>query len=536
MVVINSTIQSMLNSPVRQFSARVELHWGSSRIQNFKSTDKLMSFTVERVCEEGKFFGFGICQHAKVKILDVNREVPDIDTNCYFKIYYGVNDEYLCPHPTFYVTQCRRDENTNELTLYGYDIIHAASSHAISEVDLELPYSIGTMANRIASFLSAAGSEFQRVSNTETSITTLYEEGANLDGTELIRDVMDDMAEATQTIYFVNANNRLVFKRLSDTISPDLAITKANYIELETKAGRRLNSICHTTELGDNVSAKLNITGTTQYIRDNAFWEKREDIDVAIDEAVAVIGGLSITQFDCSWRGNYLLEPGDKIALTTKDNNTVISFVLDDTIEYDGTLKENTKWSYSDDSTESESNPTSLGDILNKTTAKVDKVNQTIDLTVSKVEGQDSRLTALELNSESITASVQQIQSSTESRLDAMGNEIDTLTNRVEATMTPEAVEIKIQEAIGDGVNKVITETGFRFDDEGLTVSKSGSEMTTTINEDGMIVYKDGTEVLTADNTGVHAIDLRAETYLHIGTYSRFQDYGEGRTGCFWIV
>ena len=63
--------------------------------------------------------------------------------------------------------------------------------------------------------------------------------------------------------------------------------------------------------------------------------------------------------------------------------------------------------------------------------------------------------------------------------------------------------------------------------------------MTTNINEDGMSVYRNNTEVLTADNAGVIAYNLKAKTYLIVGEHSRFEDYtsttGEARTGCFWI-
>ena len=384
--------------------------------------------------------------------------------------------------------------------------------------------------------MSATGLSIQRVDPSETCFALEYAEGANFEGTELIRDVLNDIAEATQTIYFIDANDRLVFKRLSDNIVPDLEITKSDYIKLDSKTGKRLAKIVSATELGDNYSASMNLSGTTVYIRDNAFWALRDDIATLVDNALDAVGGMSIRQFNCDWRGNFLLEPGDKIELTAKNDSVIVSYLLDDIIEYNGVLQEKTKWSYSDEADETESNPTSLGDILKQTTAKVDKANQTITLAINKVESYDNRLTQLELDSEGITASVQQVQQKTEDMLDAMGEEIVTLTNRVDATITPEAVEIKIQEAMGEGVNQVTTETGFTFNDVGLTVSKSGSEMTTTITEDGMSVYKDGNEVLTADNTGVKALDLRAETYLHIGTYSRFQDYGSGRTGCFWIV
>jgi hypothetical protein len=84
-------------------------------------------------------------------------------------------------------------------------------------------------------------------------------------------------------------------------------------------------------------------------------------------------------------------------------------------------------------------------------------------------------------------------------------------------------------------VNEVTTTTGFTFNADGLTVSKSGSEMTTQITEDGMRINKGSEEVLKVDNVGVKAEDLHAITYLIIGKNSRFEDYESNRTGCFWI-
>ena len=101
--------------------------------------------------------------------------------------------------------------------------------------------------------------------------------------------------------------------------------------------------------------------------------------------------------------------------------------------------------------------------------------------------------------------------------------------------MTSESVQIAINKALENGVDKVSTSTGFTFDDTGLTISKSDSEMSTLIDDDGMKVSKNEEEVLTADNTGVNAINLTARQYLIIGTNSRFEDYGDSRTGCFWI-
>ena len=85
------------------------------------------------------------------------------------------------------------------------------------------------------------------------------------------------------------------------------------------------------------------------------------------------------------------------------------------------------------------------------------------------------------------------------------------------------------------------TSTGYKFDSEGLHISKSGDEIANVIDNTGMYVKRGEEEMLTANSEGVAATDLHAKTYLIIGSEggrSRFEDYnlnGEKRTGCFWV-
>ncbi len=131
-----------------------------------------------------------------------------------------------------------------------------------------------------------------------------------------------------------------------------------------------------------------------------------------------------------------------------------------------------------------------------------------------------------------ITAEVSSIRSATTTQ----GNQINEMSSKVSAAMTSEQVNLAIQKEMGKGAAKVSTTTGYTFDDTGLTVEKSNSEMKTQITEDGMTVYKNGQETLRANNQGVEAVDLKATTYLIVGRNSRFEDMPDGkRTGCFWI-
>lgn len=115
------------------------------------------------------------------------------------------------------------------------------------------------------------------------------------------------------------------------------------------------------------------------------------------------------------------------------------------------------------------------------------------------------------------------------------------LSSEVTMKLDADAVSILVEKGIASGVDRVETITGYVFDDKGLNISKSDSEISNLLDHEGMRVQKNGNNVLVANKDGVDAVDLHAKTYLIIGEEegrSRFEDYNESgakRTGCFWI-
>lgn len=530
MISADSSFLEMLNSPVRRLKARVELYKGgnSTLLDTFYYTDRLKSIKIERVGEENKFFGYGVCQKINIHLLDVNREL-NITTENTLEVVFGTDCNFIYTCPLFYVSEVHRDENTNELSITAYDSLYVASQHTVNELALDNIKTLHNYAVVCAGLLEIPLNIIGADDSFNVKVVP------NFEGTESIREMLNAIAEASQTIYYIDSEWRLTFKRLDRDGAPVCDITKDCYYTLKSSENRRLAEICSTTELGDNVSASLTVSGTTQYVRDNPFWELRDDVGELVDNALAAIGGITINQFECSWRGNFLLEIGDKIGLITKDDNKVVSYLLDDVISYDGSFSEQTRWNYVDNDIETESNPTSLGDVIKRTYARVDKANKQIELLASETATNYENISSLQMNTESITASIQSLVNETNSTLGSVNDDIATLNKKVEASMTSDNVKILIQSELESGVNQITTKTGFTFDDEGLTIDKSGTEMKTQITEDGMTVYRDNTAMLVANNVGVEATNLYAKTYLIIGNNSRFEDFGNNRTACFWI-
>jgi predicted nucleic acid-binding Zn-ribbon protein len=646
-MLINEKHLAELNSQVQTINARVELHNGSTLAQICTCNDYLKSFTVERV-GEGKFFGYGICHKLIVNFIDFNKELnlTNID---FMEVTFGVDGEFIYPFPTFHVLEVNRDETTNEISVIAYDRLYQATNYQVSDLTLPSSYSLLYFASACAALLGISV-KFENIKDVSAFMVN-YPEGdlPNFDGTETVRQALDALAEATQTIYYLNGDWQLTFRRLDQAGAVVSTIDKNHYMELKSGANCRLGAITHTTELGDSVTATIIEDGVTQYLRDNPFLELREDIGALLNNAVTTVGGLTINPFDCSWVGNYLLEIGDKVAFIAEDDGEIVTYIVDDSITFDGTLAQRSRWEFLSDEAETANNPTSLGEALNKTFARVDKANKRIDLMASdvseygskiaqleittdgmkttvsnvqkdvstakdditglktttsthtseigalqvssnnislrvqkveeeiktfeeletgqfiervaeieieldnittrvsetetnitnvdgKAESNTSKIGALEVNTESISASVQKNQKEVKEQIGALNDEITStkseLSNfKLESNNALLTFQTTVTE---NGVTKVDTGTGFKFDENGLNISKTNSEISTTITEDGMAVSRYGENVLVANNQGVKAEDLHATTYLIIGNNSRFEDYN-GRTACFWI-
>ena len=162
------------------------------------------------------------------------------------------------------------------------------------------------------------------------------------------------------------------------------------------------------------------------------------------------------------------------------------------------------------------------------------------DITAIESETKSIKQTvsSLVVSTDSISASVKSLEESMVNTTNGLASDISKVQEQVNLAMTSSDVKLEIQKELANGVNKVSTSTGFTFDQNGLNISKTDSEMKTQITEDGMKIYKNSEVMLTANNQGVDAKNLHATTYLIIGNNSRMEDFtesGSKRTAVFWI-
>ena len=266
MVKISDATLSIINSPVRQITARVELYnsagieteeeAGATLVGVFSHNGALINFTVDRVGDESKFFGFGIFQKINVKLRDLNREI-NINTSHYLRVVYTVNGEDIAPYPFFKVSETHRDELTNELSITGYDALNdtkdslaplseltdyiteqTAKTYEVGLVDIMYLVAdiLGTPAD-----INTVGEYFN------IKYTDIAE--INLDANSTFKEMLDALAEATHSIYFINGINNLVFESLSEYGSIGVEyIDKSKYFSLDTKENRRLSTVIHPAD------------------------------------------------------------------------------------------------------------------------------------------------------------------------------------------------------------------------------------------------------------------------------------------------
>ena len=349
------------------------------------------------------------------------------------------------------------------------------------------------------------------------------------------REVISRLAQIGGEMAFLSSNGGLVIKgqyATGDEVTTTRyeKLTKENPITINTivlgKEGVEDNVIYPETIDGDRVEFK---------IEDNPF------VDLYREEMISIVAsyviGKSYTPFELTnFVDGFIYELNDVVSVVDKNGNTFDAVILDYSTA--SRIKANLKAPTQDSNKTDYNLAKSKLNAINQVKLEVDHNKQEINMVASETAMNSEAISALQINTDSISASVKKVEDNTTEALASVNTDISTLTTRIDATMTAEDVNIAIKSELENGVSKVETTTGFKFDESGLTISKTGSEMTTNIDEDGMTITRDNEEVLIANNEGVQAYNLHANTYLIIGETSRFEDYekdGETRTGCFWI-
>ena len=335
------------------------------------------------------------------------------------------------------------------------------------------------------------------------------------DATYTFRDVLDEIAQAAGgMIAFVGEELDVIYPKDNGDV-----IDSSNLKTLKMGAGYGpVNSIVLArSPQEDNIYRQdgdsVKEYGITEIrIENNQIIDShREDF---IEGIFGALFGLRFETYELESFGIGYLKLGDIFTIQTPDGERHTALMLCDDLKITQGLTEESRLE-APEVTETDYKAASETDrVLNKTVLTVNKQSQEIAALVSKTE--------------------------------TIGNTVDgletTVTHMSEVMIDADSVDIKIAEAVG-GIDSIETSTGYTFDKEGLHIQKriDGEVvgMENRLDNTGMYVKNEGDDILTANNEGVDAVNLKSRQYLIIGDNSRFENYNNGkdgkRTACFYI-
>ena len=334
-------------------------------------------------------------------------------------------------------------------------------------------------------------------------------EEEKFDATYTFRDVLDQIAQVGGGLIGFKKDDKLYV--IYPTDSGEI-IDESNLksLTIGKKYGPVNSLVLARTPQEDNIYAQdtesIEANGLCEVkIENNQIMDSHRDD--FIENLLTQIKGTEYYIYELESYGIGYLNLGDIFTLKVENGTEYKTLMLVDDLNVTQGMSEKSSIEMPTE-TKTDYNAASKSDrVLNQTILKVNKQEQTITALVAQTE-----------------------------KIEGINNDITSLKKSVEQTMTAEAIEMLVSETLS-GVDEITTSTGYRFDKNGLKISKSDSDIATVIDEDGMDISDGGEKVLEANHDGVNAKNLTARQYLIVGSVSRFEDYdngtGERRTGCF---
>lgn len=409
---------------------------------------------------------------------------------------------------TYIIKEKKHDEEQDTILLECYDLM----LQSMVPYDLVLEYPAEpteeTPAITVKGLLDAICTRFGWAKKYDTFVNSgVVIEEEKFDASYTFRDVLDEIAQvAGGIIAFVGDELDVIYPTASgETIdSSNLKTLKVGELY-----GPINSLVLSRSPQEDNLYRQddraIDEYGLTEIrIENNQIMDShREDF---IEDLFNAVNGVWFTLYELESFGIGYLNLGDMFNIQTPDGVIHPTLMLCDDLKITQGLSETSRLE-APEFTETDYAAASKSDrVVNKTILKVDKQSQEITALVSKTENIESSV-------EGIAAEV---------------------THMAEVMMDSDSVDIKISQAVG-AIDSITTSTGYTFDQDGLHIQNSDEEMENLLDNTGMYVNRGSDNILTANNEGVDAINLRSRQFLIIGANSRIEDYETNRTACFFI-
>lgn len=270
-------------------------------------------------------------------------------------------------------------------------------------------------------------------------------------------------------------------------------------------------------------------------ISDNPFTYTQEKRENAIKEIWNKVKGLSYVDYDMKVIPRPYMDTGDAIILLTPNNEQYNSYLFTHELYYNGGLSGHMSATAD---TETETKYAFIPELANRlkhTEIKVDKANQTITSVVETQEEQNSKITQLEQNINSINASVKLIGGNNKqsNSIGAYGTK-DYAQSETGTIIATEEENLKTITDNGFGrIIYIADKKWFKFTSDTLTIGDAYTlsfKYSNTINNTCLIKLINNTETVLVDTTQEKELEViehtfvanteKVELYIETGAYT----------------
>lgn len=263
----------------------------------------------------------------------------------------------------------------------------------------------------------------------------------------------------------------------------------------------------------------------------------------AVQKLYAHLRGLTYTPMEAEVFADVLLlpwQPGQLVTVQT-GQDSVQSAVF--SMELTGNTARLKSWGEPNRDTPAARYSRDTVKILQQQMAKVNVDVELLSAELSRTEAEFSQeqalvqedISAVKVTCDGINAQVSRVESAVQTDLSLVQKSLESLKKQTELSVTAQGLELAISTALEQGTSRVVTSTGYTFDQAGLSIANGRSDIRNLLDHSGMQVTRGDQVLLRADSTGVAARDVTVDNYLVVGSHARLEDYQTGRTACFWL-
>lgn len=490
----------------------------------------------------------------KVLELDSNVSIPK-GTEIKFEYGLLVNGAYeYLDYGNYIVKESEKQEDTLSYKITCYDkMLYSMKDY--EHIDITYPCTIKqyliALCNKIG--LQFKDSDFANASRQITNelFMTINEDGTYSSMGYTYRDVLDQIAETTGGCICIALDDKVEVRyrnETNDTIDEEyINDTNVNFGE---KYGPINSIVLSRAEESDNVYKKdeesIALNGLCEIkIKENQFMNFNDRSDYLQELADKLFGvEYYLNDFNSTGIMYYDLLDVYNIEIFGKTYNCLM---LNDEQNITQGLEENIHTDRPETSETEYKKADTTDRKINQTYLIVDKQNQKITQVIaesaentervnemqSTVDGSVQRITETEtrLNNDYLTADQVEAENQT------LKDDIDILKQQqLTITTNAQGLQVQIDQINNEGV-KTVKNTTVDINEAGVTVGKSDSEFSTTMNNTGTYMYAYGKQIAKYDKDGMETGNLKATGEVEIGYLKIIKATvdSEKRTHIHWI-